>query len=241
MPGQVTTQIEEMFRALRLDNIDAIMQKKMAQYTIMLYDGLTRLRLTGEKNVEGIIWQQVYDSLIILNYLDFSPGLKVVDLGSGGGLPGVPLKICNPSIELFLMDSHRMKAAFLGEIIEKLSLEKTYVLCGRAEEYGQESGHREQYDLVVSKAVAEMAALVELSLPLLKVGGRAIFYKGPKGKSEASEAEKALRVCGGVIDREWSYELKDGETRLLYEIRKDYRTPLKYPRRPGVPSRRPVK
>ncbi len=241
MSGRVQAHIEEMFTDLNIGTIDAITKKQVAQFAMLLHEGLNKLRLTGEKSLEGIIWKQIYDSLKILEVTALEPGLKIVDLGSGGGLPGLPLKICRPSIELFLMDANRKKAAFLSDVINELNLEKACVLCGRAEEYGQGSGYREQYDLVLSKAVAEMAVLVELALPLLRKGGRALFYKGPKGKGEAREAVKALSACGGVLEAEWTYELKDGEQRLLYNIRKTRATPLKYPRRAGVPARRPLK
>jgi len=241
MHGQVQAQVEEMFAALKLNEIDAQKKTRVAKYVISLLEGLNKMRLTGEKSVESIIWYQIYDSIKILKRTDLDPGIKVIDLGSGGGLPGIPLKICKPGIEMYLMDSNRKKASFLKELIETLNLENIYVLCGRAEDYGQNYSHREKYDLVLSKAVAEMAVLVEMALPLLKTGGRGLFYKGPKGKNEIIEADKALATCGGELEWEWAYKLQDGEERVLYNIRKCGKAPSKYPRRAGVPSRKPIK
>lgn len=238
---QIRKQIVKMFASLRLGSIDPIKIDQMAKYVSLLLEGLEKIRLTGEKSSEGIIWQHIYDSIYILKMIELRSGMKVVDLGSGGGLPGLPLKICRPEIEIYLLDANRKKTGFLYEVKENLGLDRTNILCGRAEEYGQDKDHREGYDLVLSKAVAEMAVLAELALPLLKTGSRALLYKGPKGIEEARKAEKAIKLCGGKMFGKREYYLASGELRLLYEIVKNSSTPLKYPRRPGVPERRPIK
>jgi len=241
MSFQIREQIVKMFASLHLSSIDPIKIDQMAKYASLLLEGLEKIRLTGEKSPEGIIWQQIYDSIYILKLIELRSGLKVVDLGSGGGLPGLPLKICRPEIEIYLLDANRKKAGFLSAVKENLGLDQTYILCGRAEEYGQDKEHREGYDLVLSKAVAEMAVLAEMALPLLKTGGRVLLYKGPKGIEEAREAEKAIKLCGGNLVGKREYYLESGEIRLLYEIIKISSSPLKYPRRTGVPERRPIK
>ncbi len=240
MSEQVRDTVEDMFKTLNLKNGDARQKETITKYILLILEWLQIVRLTGEKNADGIIWQQVYDSLYLLKLTDLNKGLEVIDLGSGGGLPGIPLKICRPGIKMYLMDSSKKKASFLKEAIERLGLNDTYILCGRAEEFGKNKDYREQYDLVVCKAVAEMAALIELALPLLKLEGRALIYKGPRGKEEAEEAKRALEICGGRISGEWQYNLSGGQSRSLYEIKKESFTPHKYPRRPGVPERKPI-
>ncbi len=241
MSGQIQDQIDAMFARLELEQIAVFKRKQMARYTELLLEGLKKSRLTGEKTAEGIIWRQIYDALYFLKLKEPAPGASIIDLGSGGGLPGIPIKICRPDTAVHLMDSSRKKAAFLNEATEKLGLQGAYVLWGRAEEYGQNPRYREKCDLVVSKAVAEMAVLAELALPFLKIGGRAILYKGPRGNQEAETAEKAIAVCGGQLTAVWNYELRSGEERALYEITKKNYSPLKYPRRPGKPARNPIK
>lgn len=241
MADQVRDLVDELTESLSLSDVESLSKEKLARYIDLLLEGLQKLRLTGEKGAEGIVWQQIYDSIYILKLTKLDPWSRVVDLGSGAGLPGVPLKICRPDLELFLMDSNRKKARFLNEVIEKLDLHRAYVLCGRAEEYGQNSEHREKYEVVLSKAVAEAPTLAELALPLLREGGRAIFYKGPRGKKEIQEAEQAIKNCGGELSGQWTYSLKSGEQRLLFEVRKTAITPPKYPRRAGVPAKKPLK
>ncbi len=240
MSEQVRDTVEDMFNTLNLKSVDAWQKEIITKYILLILEWLQKVRLTGEKNAEGIIWQQLYDSLYLLKLTDLNTGLRVIDLGSGGGLPGIPLKICRPGIKMYLMDSSKKKAGFLKEAIDSLGLKDAHILCGRAEEFGKNKDHREQYDLVVCKAVAETAVLTELALPLLKLDGRALIYKGPRGREEAEEAKRALEICGGRISAEWQYDLSGGETRSLYEIKKESFTPHKYPRRPGVPERKPI-
>ncbi len=241
MTDRIRDLVDELAGCLDLAEIDNLSKEQLTSYTCLLLEGLQKLSLTGEKNAEDIVWRQIYDSIYILKIIQLSPGTRAVDLGSGGGLPGLPLKICRPDLELFLMDSNRKKVGFLNEVIEKLGLQRAYTLCGRAEKYGQDSEHREKYDLVLSKAVADASTLAELALPLIRKGGRAVFYKGPRGKNEIKEAEQAIKICGGELSGQWTYSLMSGETRLLFEVRKTGSTPSKYPRRAGMPAKKPLK
>ncbi len=229
-----------MLKNLEL-NVKTTHKKQLALYTEILLEGLKRQRLTGEKTAEGILGKQIYDSLYPLKLIDFHLESTVLDLGSGGGLPGIPLKICKPEIIISLMDSNQRKINFLKGIADNLGLERLYLLCGRAEEYGQSSNHREKYDYVVSKAVARAAVLVELTLPLVKVGGKVLLYKGSRADQEIADAKGAIQACGGNIDQVWYYKLISGEQRALYQLVKHKSTPLKYPRKIGVPARKPIK
>lgn len=241
MSGTIQDQIDIMMARLELEQESVLKRKQLTAYTEMLLDGLKKTRLTGEKTAHDIIWRQIYDALHLLKLTKPDPGASIVDLGSGGGLPGIPIKICRPDTAVYLMDSSRKKAAFLNEVIQKLGLKGAHVLWGRAEEFGQDSRYREKYELVVSKAVAEMAGLAELALPLLKIGGSALLYKGPRGRQEAAAAERAIAACGGQLTAVWNYKLRNGEERSLYQIKKINSTPLKYPRRAGKPVRTPIK
>lgn len=231
--------IDEMCNSLQIE-IDCNSREMLLKYVDMLLRGLKKQRLTGERSLEGLIGKQLYDSLYPLKVINFAVDSKVLDIGSGGGLPGLPLKICLPEIYMYLLDSNKRKITFLQNTVEGIGLKRVYFLNKRAEELGQNSEHREQFDYVLSKAVAEMAVLAELSLPFLKIGGKAIFYKGPRGKKEAHKAKKAIELCGGEIIEAWDYFLDTGEERSLYLLRKTGETPLQYPRRVGKPGKKPL-
>lgn len=213
---------------------------RMAKYVNMLIKGMSKCRLTGETTGQGIIEKQIYDSLYPLKYLNLEREKSLIDLGTGGGLPGIPIKIIRPDLIVTLLDSNRKKTLFLKETINALGLEKTFVVNKRAEEIGQEFEHREKYSYVFCKAVAKMAVLAELALPLLTSGGEAVFYKGPGGEGELEKAEQAIAICGGVLRKVEQYTLKTGEERKLYIIRKTNNTPMKYPRKPGMPAKKPL-
>ncbi len=237
----IDQMIEDMLEALELKTASSSKKEQLRQYVILLLSGLKKTRLTGEKTAEGIIKKQIYDSLSILKFFNFNPGTEVVDLGSGGGLPGLPVKICKPDIKVYFMDANRKKALFLTEAITNLNINQAEVLCGRAEDYGQSAEHRARYDLILCKAVAKTAVLAELALPLVKMGGSVALYKGPLGAMEIQEAENAIAVCGGQQENSWHYKLQNGEERTLYLIKKNNVTPSKYPRRAGKPSNNPIK
>ncbi len=213
---------------------------ELSLYADLLYEGLSKARLTGETSLKSIIEKQIFDSLYLCKLIRPCRE-KLIDLGTGGGLPGIPLKILMPDCYLILLDSNRKKTQFLEEAVIKLGLKKVEIINDRAEVVGHTPGMREQFDLLVSKAVAKMNVLLELSLPLIRPGGKAYLYKGPLGEEEAREAENVLEMLGGAISNQWNYTLPGGETRLIYEIIKIGSTPEIYPRRTGIPAKRPLK
>jgi len=237
---QLEPLIETLVENLELE-ISSEQKNKLLKFTVLLMDGLQKQRLLGDKTAEAIIGKHYYDSLYLLKCEYFSPESSVLDMGSGGGFPGIPLKICREDIILYLMDSNRKKTSFLEGAVRSLALERSYVLWGRAEDWGQRAGCREKYDIVLSRAVVEMASLAELVLPLVRLGGRAYLYKGPKGAKEAAEAKKAISTCGGKLERVWTYRLPTGEPREIYCLVKTEITPPQYPRKAGKPARKPLK
>lgn len=216
------------------------MKDQLFEYAKMLYMGLKKQRLTGERTIEGIIVKQLYDSLYPLTVVENMKRSRILDLGSGGGLPGLPIKILLPETDMYLMDSNNRKIQFLNEVSTTLGLKKIKHICGRAEEWGHDHNHREKYDYVTSKAVAELAVLSELTLPFLKIGGRALLYKGPRWQEEAEFAKTAIESCGGATDGIWHYKLLTGEKRVIFIIRKNDITPACYPRAVGKPAKRPI-
>lgn len=215
-------------------------RNKLILYVQMLLDELKRQRIIGEKTSELIINKQFYDSLYLLKILPFQDGNNVLDLGSGGGLPGIPLKVFLPKAKFFFMDSSSRKIKFLKTVASKLELEEVYFLEGRAEDWGQDIKHRERYDLIVSKAVARMSVLAELALPLTALNGNVVMFKGPRGEQEFIDAEAAITICGGQLESTFRYVLPTGEERAIYIIRKLNPTPSKYPRPAGRPAHRPI-
>ncbi len=228
--------------ANRLDlSIGTLEKKRLLLYAKLLIQGLQKQRLTGERTAKGLIEKQIYDSLYPLKLIVLKEASKILDLGSGGGLPGVPIKICMPHLSMFLVDSNKRKIRFLQHTVEQLGLDKVSLINERAEIIGQSKEHREHYDYVLCRAVAEMVVLAELALPLLKPGGRALIYKGPRGVRETKEAERAIKLCGGFIEEMHEYALPTGEKRSLFILNKAESTPCQYPRSIGKPGRKPLK
>jgi len=214
---------------------------KLSLYVALLEEGLKKQRLTGEKAVNDIINKQVLDSIYPVKLLELFAGSNVLDLGSGGGLPGIPIKLCKPEVSMHLLEANKNKASFLNHAIDQLKLKNTQVLCGRAERIGQDEKYRNKFDLILCKAVAETAVLAELALPMTRINGRVILYKGPKGEDELIKARRAIEICGGVHEQTYDYKLPTGEERKLYLIKKIKETPGRYPRREGKPEKKPLK
>ncbi|MGD1993483.1 MAG: 16S rRNA (guanine(527)-N(7))-methyltransferase RsmG [Anaerolineae bacterium] len=214
----------------------------------LYYDELVtwneRFNLTAITDYEGAQIRHFLDSLSCLKALpwaDLQAGARVIDVGTGAGFPGLPLKVVCPGIELTLLEATRKKGDFLKHLIERLGLQKVIVIHARAEELGNDPGHREQYDWALARAVAEMPTLAEYLLPLVRVGGSALAQKGEGAPAEVHGAAEAIRILGGRVRKLVPIHLHGlAETRYLVLVDKAVATPAKYPRRPGMPGKRPL-
>jgi 16S rRNA (guanine527-N7)-methyltransferase len=203
-----------------------------------------RFNLTAITDDTGIQIRHYLDSLSCLLALQAGERFgsrQIIDVGTGAGFPGIPLKIVCPSIKLTLLEATGKKVRFLQHIVDQLHLEDVTVIHGRAEELGQDPRYRERYDWAVARAVADLPILVEYLLPLVRVGGRALAQKGEGAPAEVQRSEWALKQLGGQIRRLIPVDLRGlSETRYLVVLDKVAATPAKYPRRPGMPSKRPL-
>lgn len=190
---------------------------------------------------ESLIPDHFLDSLTASLGGDFTKRPKVTDIGSGAGFPGVVIKIAFPEITLTLIESRKKRAGFLRELAALLDLNDIMVLEERAEDAGRDPRYRENSDIVLSRAVARLRVLLEYALPLMVVGGRLIALKGAEAALEVEEGKGALRKLGGEIKEVRAVYPIAGKTRNLVIVEKTAVTPIEYPRRSGIPSKRPIK
>ncbi|MCU0566954.1 MAG: 16S rRNA (guanine(527)-N(7))-methyltransferase RsmG [Oculatellaceae cyanobacterium Prado106] len=223
-----------------------------------LYEGIlagnAQLNLTRITQPEEFWEKHLWDSLVgIQPWLKASPpeafqfGLgesaqpKVIDIGTGGGFPGIPVAIAQPTWNLTLLDSTRKKLAFLDALLPELGLQNVQTLVGRAEEAGVQASHRAAYDLALIRAVAGVTICAEYCLPLLKVGGFAVLYRGQWSEEEAIALQSAVEVLGGAVVaiEPVTLPLSQGVRHSIY-LQKTQKTPARYPRSPGVPGQKPL-
>ncbi len=209
-------------------------------YQQELMDWNARHNLTAIRDEESIRIKHFLDSLTCLKMID-NPPKRLIDVGTGGGFPGIPLKILMPGMQLTLVESVGKKVRFCQHIVDTLKLDNVMVLQNRAEELGQMQKHREQYDWAVARAVANLPILAEYLLPLVHIKGAVLAQKGHSGPAEAQKAEKAIRLLGGHL-RQLHHLTLPGvvEERYLIVIDKVAATPAQYPRRIGIPSKKPL-
>jgi len=201
-----------------------------------------RVRLTSITEETEVIDKHFIDSLTALKANVIKDNDKILDLGTGGGFPGIPLKFINPTIDLTMLDSRLKKIEYLKEVIDAFALENTIAIHGRAEDYGQLPNYREQFDIVVSRAVANLTVLSEYCLPFVKKEGYFIAMKGTKSDEELNEAKKAIKILGGSIQEVLEFKLPDTDyDRSIILIKKVNSTPKKYPRNPGKPKKSPIR
>ena len=202
----------------------------------------TRFNLTAITDTEGVQIRHFLDSLsCLLAVGDVRPGQSLIDVGTGAGFPGIPLKIVYPALRLTLVEATGKKTDFLQHMVKLLELRDVAVIHARAEQVGHDPLHRETYDWVTARAVAAMPTLVEYLLPLCRLGGHCLAQKGEGAAAEVTSAEPAVLLLGGRLSRLVPVELPGlAETRHLVLIEKVARTPDKYPRPPGRPAKRPL-
>jgi 16S rRNA (guanine527-N7)-methyltransferase len=221
--------------------LSADAQRAFSRYADELLAWNETINLTAITDPEAIETRHFLDSLSVSRAVTFARGQRVIDVGTGAGFPGVPLRLAYPYIELTLLEATTKKTAFLQHIANLLRLTNVRILDARAEEAGQDAATREQFDIALARAVAPMPVLAEYLLPLCKMGGRCVALKGENAIAEARQAENALRLLGGRIEKVVPVELPQvAETHYLVTVEKIAATPPKYPRRPGIPSKRPL-
>lgn len=197
-----------------------------------------RMNLTAITDREQVIYRHFADSLMVAEFINFDNCPEIIDIGTGAGFPGIPLKIAFPNIKLTLMDSLNKRINFLNAVIGELKLADVTAIHGRAEEYGRDDDYRERYDVALSRAVANLTALSEYCIPFVKKGGLFISYKAGGCEDEIREAKKMIRTLGGRIENNFKKSLITNENesidRQFIFIRKDENTPAAYPRRTAV-------
>ena len=223
---------------LKLDKNEV---KLYFRYMQLLLEWNKRFNLTAIEDPEEIVVKHFVDSIAPLPCFKGNKYKKLIDIGTGAGFPGVPLKIAHPDFAVVLLDSLQKRIYFLRNVVEQLKLDSVTVHHGRAEDYGKMRVFRENFDIAVSRAVSRLTVLVELCLPFVKVNGIFLAYKGPNVDKEIKEAEKAITILGGKIleNREIILPGLD-EGRNIVIIEKSAPTPEKYPRKAGLPEKRPL-
>ena len=200
-----------------------------------------KFNLTAIRDAEGIRTKHFLDSFSCVLAWKENPPRRLIDIGTGAGFPGIPLKILYPSMRLTLVESVGKKANFCRHMIETLKLEAVEVVTARAEDVGQMPAHREAYDWAVARAVAALPVLAEYLLPLVQVGGAMLSQKGQSGPAETHKAEKALKILGGRTRQLLPVTLPGvADERFLVVVDKVAATPPQYPRKPGIPAKKPL-
>ncbi len=197
--------------------------------------------ISRDINEEEFFKKHIVDSVKLLDFFDFSNSKTLLDIGAGGGIPGIPLAIALPDIKVTLFDSVEKKMRASQQIIDEIGIKNVKTLVGRTEEKGHQNGLRESFDIVTARAVASLPTLLEYALPFVKVGGHFIAYKGKNFKEELSNSKYAMDTLGGKLADLFKYELPDSTGERAYIVFEKIKpTPEKYPRRVGIPKKTPL-
>lgn len=208
-------------------------------YMVLLIEWNEKINLTAITEPQEIILKHFVDSLTIAKYIE--EGKTIIDMGTGAGFPGIPLKIYRNDVKVVLADSLNKRIKFLKEVIEKLQLKNIETIHCRAEELGKNKEYREKFDYATSRAVANLSTLSEYLLPFVKLNGSGIFMKTMEIDEELENAKKAIKILGGRIEKVDKFEIPESDLgRSIIIVKKEKQTPSKYPRKPGTPAKEPL-
>ena len=217
--------------------------KQFLDYYELLVEWNSFMNLTAITEFDEVVTKHFVDSISLVKAVDLSKkNVSVIDVGTGAGFPGVPLKIVFPDMKVTLLDSLSKRVKFLKEVIHVLELENIDAIHGRAEDAAKSVDLRENFDFCVSRAVANLSTLSEYCLPFVKIGGMFVSYKSEKIAEEMKDAKRAVFILGGEFFKQVEFTLPDSDIyRNLFLIEKKKVTPIKYPRKAGLPSKEPIK
>ncbi len=208
-------------------------------YMVLLIEWNEKINLTAITEPQEIILKHFVDSLTIAKYIE--EGKTIIDMGTGAGFPGIPLKIYRNDVKVVLADSLNKRIKFLNEVIEKLQLKNIETIHCRAEELGKNKEYREKFDYATSRAVANLSTLSEYLLPFVKLNGSGIFMKTMEIDEELENAKKAIKILGGRIEKVDKFKIPESDLgRSIIIVKKEKQTPSKYPRKPGTPAKEPL-
>lgn len=211
--------------------------KKLYIYMIKILESNQQINLTSITAPDEFIIKHLIDSLIVSKYIE---GDRIIDIGTGAGFPGIPLAINNQDKNFVLLDSVNKKLNVIRGTIPEIEINNVDIIHGRAEELGNNEMYRERFNIVISRAVANLTTLVEYMLPFAMVGGIIICMKGPNYEEEITEANKAIELLGGKVDKILNINIEENERNIVF-IKKIKNTPVKYPRMQGKPLKEPIK
>ena len=218
-----------------------VQKEQFDRYYELLIEWNRVMNLTGITEYDEVNLKHFTDSLTIVRIKDMENVSTLIDVGTGAGFPGIPIKIAFPYIKVTLLDSLNKRIKFLNQVVEELDLKDVVTLHGRAEDYAKKEEYREQFDLCASRAVANLSTLSEYCLPFVKKGGCFISYKSADSDEEIEQSKKALDILGGKIEKVDKFVLPGSDMgRALVMVEKVKNTPRKYPRKAGVPSKEPL-
>ena len=225
-------------------NLNKEQIKIFSQYLELLIQWNQKINLTSLKTPQEIIIKHFLDSISCIKvfdkYIDIE-GISIIDVGTGAGFPGIPIKIVCPSISLSLLEARKKKTIFLEKIVEEMNFQRVEILNGRAEAFGKCPDYREKYDIALSRAVALLSTLSEYCLPLIRVGGLFVAQRGRSYKEEIDKALKTVQLLGGELIGVENVRIPFiNQERYLLVIKKIKDTPSKYPRKEGLPQKRPL-
>ena len=236
--------MSEIFES-KLNEIGITLSNKQKEQFDKFYELLVEwikvMNLTGIIEYEEVNEKHFVDSLSIVKAVDMNQVESVIDIGTGAGFPGIPLKIAFPHLKIVLLDSLNKRINFLNTVINELGLENIETIHGRAEDFAKQPAYREQFDLCVSRAVANLATLSEYCIPYVKKDGLFVPYKSGEIDEEVGQAKKAVHVLGGKLEKVIKFQLPGTEIgRSFVVTKKVQNTAKKYPRKAGLPSKEPI-